>query len=133
MRASFVGGFFSGVSQFFGATEQRAVYPISPFGQTQALSPQSMLTTGASHGVSNALDRYAEFYIKRAEQLQPVIQVAAGRTVTIVFTQGTEIGGSSVKKTLHKIRESSRQDIVQDLAGTPDSKTWLPVDSKETK
>jgi len=127
MRAGFVGGFFSGVSQFFGAAEQRALYPISPFGQLNAMPPQTMLSAGVSQGTGNALDRYAEFYIKRAEQLQPVIQVAAGREVTIVFTQGTTIGGSSVKETLHKIREESRKDIVNSLESKPDSKHWLPA------
>ena len=42
------------------------------------------LTQGAGH----ALNQLAQYYIKRAELYQPVIQVAAGITVDLVFTEG---------------------------------------------
>ena len=126
IRNSLVGGFFSGLSQFLGAEQQRSVYPTSPFGQTNALAPQRILGAGAAQGAGNAMEKYAEFFIKRAEQLQPVIQVAAGRAVDIVFTQGTGIGDSSVKQALHRIREESRREAVDDLQSSPDDKQWLP-------
>lgn len=114
------------MSNFFGAQQQRSVYPISPFGQTNALKPEQMLSSGAATGASTALDKYADFFIKRAEQLQPVLQVAAGRAVNIVFTQGTEFGETSVKKTLSKIRQNSRKEAVRTLESREDDKNWLP-------
>ena len=81
---------------------------------------------GAANGASTALDKYAEFFIKRAEQLQPVLQVAAGRAVDIVFTQGTSIGDTNVKKTLSKIRDKSRKNAVRKLEEKSDSQDWLP-------
>ncbi len=126
IRNTLLGGFMSGMSGFFGAQAQKSVYPVSPFGQTNALSAQQMLSGGASNGASSALDKYAEFFIKRAEQLQPVLQVAAGRSVDIVFTQGTSFGETSVKKSLSKIRETSRKQAVRTLENTPDKKEWLP-------
>jgi len=126
LRNSLVGGFFSGISQFVGAQQQSSVFPVSPFGQTDALNPKQMLTAGAANGTSAALDKYADFFIKRAEQLQPVLQVAAGRAVNIVFTQGTEFGETSVKKTLSKIREHSRKEAVNTLEDQADNKSWLP-------
>ena len=33
------------------------------------------------------MDKLSEYYIKRAEQLQPVLQVAAGRTVDVVLSR----------------------------------------------
>ncbi len=113
IRNSFIGGFLSGIGQFFGAQEQKSVFPVSPFGQTKALSPQQMATTGAATGASNALEKYADFFIKRAEQLQPVLQVAAGRSVDIIFTQGTKFGATSVKEAIKKIRDRSRRELSQ--------------------
>jgi len=126
IRNSLLGGFMSGMSNFFGSQAQKSVFPVSPFGQTNALSAQQMLSGGASNGASSALDKYAEFFIKRAEQLQPVLQVAAGRSVDIVFTQGTEFGETTVRKSLTKIRETSRKQAVRDLESRPDQKNWLP-------
>lgn len=126
IRNSLVGGFLSGMGQFFGAQQQKSVFPVSPFGQTNALSPQQMFTSGAASGASNALEKYADFFIKRAEQLQPVLQVAAGREVDIVFTQGTKFGETSVRSSLSKIRNQSRKTALQKLESQSDSQHWLP-------
>lgn len=128
IRNSLVGGFFSGMGQFFGAQQQSSVFPVSPFGQTRALSPQQMFSAGASQGVSSAMEKYADFFIKRAEQLQPVLQVAAGREVDIVFTQGTKFGETSVRRSLSKIRNQSRKHAIQKLESQSpsDTQSWLP-------
>lgn len=128
IRNSLVGGFLSGMGQFFGAQQQRSTFPISPFGQMNALTPQQMLSAGAASGASNALEKYAEFFIRRAEQLQPVLQVAAGREVDIVFTQGTKFGETSVRRSLSKIRNQSRKRAIQKLESQsqPDTQSWLP-------
>ena len=46
-----------------------------------------MLEQGASKGIGDAVEKYADLYIKRAEQLQPVIQIDGGRKLTIGFTE----------------------------------------------
>lgn len=121
VRNSFIAGLIGGMGDFLSTQQQRASYPISPFGVSQALSGKELLTSGASQGVSNAMEKLADFYIKLAEQLQPVLQVAAGRQVDLIFTQGADIGSSSVKQTLQKVREQSRQDAVSKLASSPGS------------
>lgn len=132
IRNSLLGGFLSGMSQFLGAQQQRSMYPISPLGQANALSPQAMLGAGAANGAGNAMEKYSEFFIKRAEQLQPVIQIAAGRTVDIVFTQGTPFGDSRVKKVLGRVREASRRETLSNLEQQTDSQHWLPPVDGET-
>lgn len=47
---------------------------------------------GNTQGVSNAFDKLADYYIKRAEQLQPVVIINAGRLVNIVFSKGAQYG-----------------------------------------
>ncbi|OJW55215.1 MAG: hypothetical protein BGO67_00470 [Alphaproteobacteria bacterium 41-28] len=133
IRNSLVGGFFSGMGQFFGAQQQRSFLPVGQgnglFLQGQALAGQQLLSAGAAQGASNALEKYADFFIKRAEQLQPVLQVAAGREVDIVFTQGTRFGETSVRRSLSKIRNESRKQALQKLEGQSDSQNWLPEDA----
>ncbi|MDO8303260.1 MAG: TraB/VirB10 family protein, partial [Sedimentisphaerales bacterium] len=61
----------------------------------QGLSGMGSNTGGAGSGVNlggGAFDKLADYYIKRAEQLQPVIQINAGRVVHIVFTKGSNLG-----------------------------------------
>jgi conjugal transfer pilus assembly protein TraB len=131
IRNSLVGGFFSGMGQFFSAQQQKTVFPVTLPGQIPPMAPQQMLMSGASQGVSNAFEKYAEFFIKRAEQLQPVLQVAAGREVDIVFTQGTKFGETTVKKSLGKIRDRSRKAALQDLEEQSDTQTWIPNNPSE--
>ena len=130
LRDSLVGGFLSGVGQFFSVQQQKTDFPASPFTAPPALAPGQMLTAGAASGVSKALDKYADFYIKRLEQLQPVLQVAAGRQVDIVFTEGTQFGDTSVRQTIGKIRNQSRQKTIQSLEESQDNSDWLPSANK---
>jgi conjugal transfer pilus assembly protein TraB len=130
LRDSLVGGFLSGVGQFFSIQQQKTDFPASPFTAAPALAPGQMLTAGAATGISKALDKYADFYIKRLEQLQPVLQVAAGRQVDIVFTEGTQFGDTSVRQTISKIRNQSRQKTIQSLEESQDNSDWLPSSNK---
>jgi conjugal transfer pilus assembly protein TraB len=60
--------------------------------QNNVMSPDFMRSSGSTQGVSNAFDKLADYYIKRAEQLQPVVIINAGRTVNIVFSRGARYG-----------------------------------------
>ena len=115
MRNTLLGGFASGMSKFFAASNQANVYPVTPFGQTNALTNGEMLRSGAASGVGSALEKYADYYIKRAEQLQPVLQVQAGRKVNIVFTEGTEFGKTTVKEVISQAREGALRDSRQKI------------------
>lgn len=129
LRNSLVGGFLSGVGQFFSVQQQKTDFPANPFMVPPAasgLNPSAMLTAGVAQGASKALDKYAEFYIKRLEQLQPVLQVAAGRQVDVVFTEGTQFGDTSVRQTISKLRNESRQKTIQTLEESQDNSDWLP-------
>ena len=61
-----------------------------------------MLEMGASKGIGNAMEKYADFYIKRAEQMQPVIKIDGGRKVTIVFTKSVKASTVNMKKVRRK-------------------------------
>lgn len=91
VRDTMIAGMLSGLGQFLRTESTSSVYPVSPFGQTNALNGGRALSGAASNGASNALDKLADFSIKRAEQMQPVILIASGRVVDVVFKTGVDI------------------------------------------
>ena len=125
MQNAFFSGFLSGASSFIGAQQTKSVFPVSPFGQTNALSAKQLGAAGASSGAGKALDKMSDFYIQRAEQLQPVIQVSAGRNVDVVFTEGTNFGDTRVRETLEKVRDAKRDRAVEQLQFQEQSKEYI--------
>lgn len=122
MRNALVGGFFSGMGSFLSQAHNPVTFsPMSGLAQTNPLSNESILKHGASKGASTALEKYADFYIKRAEQLQPVIQVAAGRPVDIVFSQGLAFGESAIRQAVGKANDQKRHQQVQSIEGEASS------------
>jgi conjugal transfer pilus assembly protein TraB len=109
LARSLVGGVFAGLSNV--ANPQNHQAQMNPFmpGGTQLSPPNvgDLFTSGMASGASTALDRLSQYYIDRAEQLQPVIQVAAGQVVDIVFTEGTFIGSQDVKEKIEEQRDVS--------------------------
>lgn len=100
VRHAAIGGFFSGVAEFLTMNNSSAVKfePNSGLAQFSPQKGSKMLEQGASKGIGNAVEKYADFYIKRAEQLQPVIQIDGGRKLTIVFTESVKASGVNMKK-----------------------------------
>lgn len=69
-----------------------------------------MVKSGCASGASNAFDMLSEYYIRRAEQVMPIIQVTAGRLVDITFTHQAELGDLYTKDKVKEIREKSRRE-----------------------
>jgi len=116
MRNAMIGGFFSSIGKFLG--QARTPILLSPgagLAQQTPLNAEEIFKQSAASGVGGALDKYADFYIKRAEQMQPVIQVAAGRKVDIVFTQGVDFAESQLRQVLSKTNDQKRYQQVQSL------------------
>lgn len=101
MRNAFVGGFLSGVGGFLSDANKGASQ-ISPMGITtqEALKASDIIKGGAGKGVGNAMEKMADFYIKRAEQLQPVIEIEPGRSVDVVFKAGFDMNQTLYRHSL---------------------------------
>jgi len=132
MRNAMVGGFFSSVGKFLGQSKSPLLFsPSTGLAETNPLSTNDILKQSAGNGMSGALDRYADFYIKRAEQMQPVIQVSAGRVVDIVFTKGLDFSDSTVRKMLSKTNDQKRYQNAQNLSGQDNSMGYQPPKDDE--
>jgi conjugal transfer pilus assembly protein TraB len=110
LSRSLIGGVFAGLSNV--ANPQNRQSQVNPFfpGSPQVSPPSfgGMFASGMATGATTALDRLSQYYIDRAEQLQPVIQIAAGQVVDIVFTEGTYIGTQNIQSDIAQTRESAR-------------------------
>lgn len=118
MRQAMVGGFFSSVGKFLGQAKAPVLFsPATGLSQTPQLDAADIFKQSAASGMGGALDKYADFYIKRAEQMQPVIQVAAGRQVDLVFTKGLDFADSHLRQSLSHINDQKRYQEVQKQVG----------------
>jgi conjugal transfer pilus assembly protein TraB len=111
VRDTMIAGMLSGLSGFLKQEATSSVYPVSPFGQTNALKGKQALGGAASSGTSNAMDKLAEFSIKRAEQMQPVILIASGRVVDVVFQKGVDIRPELAAPSLTLVDQKQNPDV----------------------
>jgi len=85
LARALVSGFLQGIGQAFQQSQQNV--SISPLGQTSSIAPDTntILRYGIGGGVGQATTKLAEFYMKMANQMFPVIVINAGRTANIIF------------------------------------------------
>lgn len=78
----------AGLLSGFGEGIQSAATPSVGLGATASIGAGDILKQGLGGGASKAADTLSQYWIKRAEQYHPVIDIGAGNLVTIVFQQG---------------------------------------------
>ena len=94
-------GFLSGMSQFMqnSVANKTLLGAAANLNGTSSVNLENFKSAGAE-GAKTALDRLSEYWIKRADQLQPVIQIDSGRKVNVVFTSGFLFGDKNTKQKL---------------------------------
>jgi len=128
MRNAFIGGFVSGMGSFLGQQQTSVPTTISPGGVSSfnPLTAQHMLEGGVGKGVGNAMEKLSDFYIKRAEQLQPVLEVEPGRLVHVVFKKGFDMNQTVYRQSLMNNRDHDRREIASS-AGTESTNDHNPT------
>lgn len=86
-----VAGTLSGLGS--AIAETYTTNSISPLGSTQTVNNGDIFKFSAAQGASNAMEKLAEYNIKRAEQYHPIIQISAGQSVDVVFLKGFYLDG----------------------------------------
>lgn len=136
MRNAAIGGFLSGMGSFLSQSHNPVTFsPMNGLAQTNPMTNPEMLKFGAAKGASGALEKYAEFYIKRAEQMQPVIQIQAGRKVDIVFTKGVAFEDSAARGEMIKANDQQRLSQIHESSETAQKpvEAWIPNQGGEHK
>ncbi len=93
IERAFIAGSLSGIGNGIG--DQFKTTSISPLGSITTVNPSDIFKQGASAGVGKGLDKLSDYYIKRAEQLQPIIQIGAGTEVDVVIQKGFYLDGAA--------------------------------------
>ncbi|SPR11224.1 TraB/VirB10 family protein [Orientia tsutsugamushi] len=88
-------GVFSSIAKFL---QSKAIKPdmlptlnLVTGGQQQEFQIGDALQSGAYAGASNAFDKLADFAIKRADSMSPVVLIASGRVIDVVFKKGFDL------------------------------------------
>jgi conjugal transfer pilus assembly protein TraB len=81
-----ISGALSGFASVAQASQ--SVQSISPLGATQTIPTNKMFSASGYAGAANAMDRLSNYYIKRADQYHPVVQIGAGNEVEVIFKKG---------------------------------------------
>ena len=94
VQRAFLAGLFSG----FGESASQAFRPqaVLAGGGTATLENtglEDIGRAGLGAGAGTAGEEISDYLIRRAEQYQPVIQLAAGTAVTVVFLEGAWLDG----------------------------------------
>lgn len=89
--AGVASGIGNGVAQSFTSLSSSAL------GNVQNIDPGNIAQFGVANGFSSALDRIAQWYLERANEVYPVLEVDAGRVVEVVLNEGLELGVDLLK------------------------------------
>src|SRR5262249_46297524 len=95
--------FAAGLISGFGKSYSDSLQPPAAItsGGTVALGTQSVsnaFRAGAGEGIKKSGDTLSDYYIKRAEQYQPVISIPAGIDIEVVFLEGFSLEPNSLSK-----------------------------------
>lgn len=82
-------------------------------GQQNALKAQDFLKAGVYAGTGNALEKLADFAIKRAESMSPVIVVASGRVIDVVFRKGFDLRENKEASKVDRLLPPTITDYLQ--------------------
>jgi conjugal transfer pilus assembly protein TraB len=119
--AGVLSGFSDALSQKYTTTS------ISPLGSTQSVDNNAVFQYGAARGASNAMSRLADYYIQRAEQYHPIIQLSAADKVDIVFLKGFYLDGNKHDEN----QENQVQPISQTNTQSTQGNSPLPLTEKQ--
>lgn len=85
-------GVFSGIGD---ALKPRSIdsLDLSPGSRvdTQRWDPQTVGESGLAQGLSDSARSVSQFYLKLADQMMPIVEIDAGRKVTVVLLKGVEL------------------------------------------
>lgn len=105
-----ISGLFSGIGQ--SLAQSQSIQSTSPLGTTTTVPTSRIAASGLYSGAGTALDRLANYYIKRADQYHPIIEIGAGNVATLVFEKGFSLNPDQKVNTRHKALSDTQQTMI---------------------
>lgn len=126
MQWAGISGMMSGIAS--AAQYSQSVQSISALGSATVVPSGNIAPYAAYGGASKAAEVLSNYYVKRAEQYHPVIQVGSGNRVTIVFKDGFYLEPDEAL--LQKRRQTMatrRAEALQDQTSNADLNFEVPT------
>ncbi len=114
---SFAAGLLSGFSDTLNPNKSSNQSPIILDKKIPQQDFKEKMKDGFATGASSSMDRLSKYYIDRAESLQPIVQIGAGRKVDVIFTEGVFFGSSELKKAIAR----KRDEAIKSKSGNADA------------
>ena len=89
-------GIFSGLGQAIGQSYTNI--STSALGTVESIDPSDVGRAGIARGVSNAAEKVADWYLERADEVFPFVEIEAGRIVTVTFTDDIDLEANMIEK-----------------------------------
>lgn len=85
---------FAGLASGMGQSLSQSYSSVStsPLGSVQTVNPSEVAQAGVASGVGKALDKIADFYIARANELYPVVEVDSNRRGDVILNKRVPLG-----------------------------------------
>lgn len=118
LAMSMMAGFGSGLSDIFRPAAVTSLNT-SPSGSTAFERPdvQDAFEAGAYSGVNKAMERISDYYLSLAENLFPIIEIDAGRPVTMMVLNGVDLDTEDTTQVSDNAYE--RNPPLKKASGTP--------------
>ena len=111
LTRSLWGGVFAGIGSALSPNNKSSYGgPFLSIGTPEKPSTKDMFRSGFGESANNSLTKLSDYYIQRAEQIQPVIQVSAGQKVDLVFTEGVAIDKTLIRKSIAQKNDVARKE-----------------------
>ena len=94
---SLLAGTLSGIGGAVGQQFQNL--STSPLGSVTTIDPNRVAQAGLAEGTQSALEKLADFYLARANEIYPVIEIEANRIGEIILTSKVDLGGQILNNT----------------------------------
>lgn len=115
----------SGLLSGFGEGIKSAATPSVGLGATASVGAGDVFKQGFGGGANKAADTLSQYWIKRAEQYHPVIDIGAGNQVTVVFQKGFRL------ETIEDAEDAKAKDELQ-KAGNAAQNAVTPQPASQT-
>lgn len=89
-------GVFSGLGDAIGRSY--ANVSTSALGTVESIDPGDIGKAGLASGVSSAAEKVADWYLERADEVFPFVEIEAGRVVTVTFTADIHLEANMIEK-----------------------------------
>ena len=93
LLAGALSGMAQSVNQTYQQTSQTAL------GTVTTIDPNKVAQAGMAGGTSNAMEKLADFYMARANEIYPIIEIDANRIGEFIITSGSDIGKNLIGNT----------------------------------